>query len=159
MHRSRALALAVLACLTLVFAPALADAQIKPPTMADRLAIAGELRNGVALARQVIEMLGSGLGSEGLKQADATSVRAYLMWNKAVAGVGHLEIRSKFPDPMLPHVTKIINDARSTISAAHTAIAGAASTEVGRPEQVARAIELLNQSIHLAERAALLISV
>lgn len=159
MHRSRALALGALACLALVLAPAPGGAQIKPPTMADRLAIAGELREGVAMARQVIVMLGSGLGSEGLKQADASSVKAYLMWNKAVAGVGHLEIRSKFPDPMLPHVTKIINEARQTISAAHTAIAGAASTEIGRSEQIARAIELLTQACHLAERAALLIAV
>lgn len=157
MHRSRALA--VLASLALILLPAVPSAQVKPPTMADRHAVAGELRNGIALAQQIIQMLGTGLGPEALKQEDARSIKAYLMFNKAVAGVANIEFRSKFPDPMLPHVTKIINDARATMSQAHTSIANAAaSTEAGRPEWVAKAIEHLTNAIHLAERAAILIA-
>ncbi len=160
MHRSRPLALAVVAYLVLVVVPPFGDAQqLRPPTMADRLAVAADLRNGASMAQKVIAMLGTGLASEGLKQADATLVKGYLMWNKALSGVQHIEVRSRFPDPMLPHVTKIINDARMTISVAHTALANAAASETGRSEQIGVAIENLNRAIQLAERAALLIGV
>jgi hypothetical protein len=156
---ARVLLSGCLACQVIAFVAEPAAAQVRPATMQDRLAVANDLNTGVGLAQQVMRVLQSGPGTEALKQADATVVRAYLQWNKAAAGVHSIELRSKFPDPMLGHVTKIINDARMTISAAHTQIGGAAAYEAQRQEQIARALQLLTEAITLAQRAAELISV
>lgn len=155
MSRHRRLAVTAFAfgsLLGAVFCAAPARAQRSDFTA--RAELNSNLHMGIAYAEQAMNIVQSSTDLEDIRRARKLALDGYLAWNRARGHLTAIQLRAKFPDPMLDYTLKTIDLARQALAQAESRTGHIVVFESGRAENTAAALDYYAQALRHARRAA-----
>jgi hypothetical protein len=149
-----ALAVAVVVA-AILGAPRPASAQRPDPYITtSRAELKSSLAQGIGLAERAMNIVQSSTDLGDLRRAQQMAEKGYLEFNRARGHLANIQLRQKFPDPMVDYTLKIIDQARQALAQANSKTGHIIAFEGQRAENTSMALQYYSSALQHARRAA-----